>query len=58
MAALIVEKVSLDLSAGTSVDLFALCSSEPTPACTTYSLTFEGYLSPWTRDRSTLEAAP
>jgi hypothetical protein len=51
---LIVEKTKLNLTAGTTQKLFALCGSEQDKLVTRFSLTFEGFVSEWTADRDSL----
>ena len=51
---LIVEKTKLNLTAGTTQKLFALCGSEQDKIVTRFNLTFEGFVSDWTTDRDSL----
>lgn len=42
-----IHRERIDLATGALVREFAICCSEPTPECPTYSLAFEGYRSAW-----------
>jgi len=55
MNALIVEKTTVDLKTGASVNQFAVATSDPIPLSVAYSLTFEGYLTRWTTSRTEVE---
>lgn len=56
MKGIIVNKTVIDIETGNKTEFFALCSSEPQPNSLKYSLTFEGYITGWTKDRTELEA--
>ena len=54
---LIVEKELIDLNTGEHTRFYAVCSQEPLPESDRWSLTYEGYLTPWTNERPTQTAA-
>lgn len=56
MNAMIVEKVRLMISTGERTMMYALATSERIPESLCTSLTYEAHLTPWTQDRSSVEA--